>query len=123
MRGVSVFFVLFTLFFTTGWTSSGGLPFIGCFILVSQFILVCFIICNNEKSFVRSSSIDQRFCGLPGLGFGVGLVTGSCHSLFFLLACPFVSRVISSFIYDVRVRGIVSMFNETAHSFFDWGSS
>ena len=56
------------------------------------------------KSSVRSSSIDLRFRGLPGLGFGVGLVTGSCHSLFFLLACPFVSRVIS-FIYDVRVRG------------------
>ena len=71
-----------------------------------------------------SSSIDQRFRGLHGLGFGVGLVTGSCHSLVFLLACPFVSRVISvlaihcfflwacpfvfrviSFIYDVRVRG------------------
>ena len=54
----------------------------------------------------------------------VGLVTGSCHSLllFFLLACPFVSRGIS-FIYDVRVRGVVSMFNETAHSFFVWGSS
>ena len=29
----------------------------------------------------------------------------------FLLACSFVSRVIS-FIYDVRVRGVVSMFNE-----------
>ena len=45
------------------------------------------------------------------LGFGVGLVADSCHSLFFLLACPFVSRVIS-FVYDVRVRGVVSMFNE-----------
>ena len=44
------------------------------------------------------------------------LVTSSCHSLFFLLACPFVSRV-KAFIYDVRVRGVVSMFNETAHSF------
>ena len=42
--------------------------------------------------------------------------------MFFLLACPFVSRVIS-FIYDVRVRGVVSMFNETSHSFFVWGSS
>ena len=51
---------------------------------------------------------------LPGLGFGVGLVAGSCHSLFFLLACPIVSRVIS-FIYDVRVRGVFSMFNKTAH--------
>ena len=49
MRGVSVFFVLFTLAFTTGWISSGSLPFIGCFILFSQFILVCFIICKNDK--------------------------------------------------------------------------
>ena len=30
---------------------------------------------------------------------------------FFLFACPFVSRD-TSFIYDVRVRGVVSMFNE-----------
>ena len=64
----------------------------------------------------------NRFRGLPGLGFGVGLVAGSCHSLFFLLACPFVSRVIS-FIYDVRVRRVVSMFNETSHSFFVCDSS
>ena len=39
------------LAFTTGYTSSGSLPFIGCFILFSQFILVCFIICKNEKVF------------------------------------------------------------------------
>ena len=62
----------------------------------------------------------MQFRGLPG--FGVGLVTGSCHSLFFLLDCHFVSRVIS-FIYDVRMRGAISMFNETSHSFFVWGSS
>ena len=49
VRGVSVFFVLFIIAFTTGWTSSRRLPFIGCFILFSQFILVCFIICKNEK--------------------------------------------------------------------------
>ena len=42
--------------------------------------------------------------------------------MFFLLACPFVSRVLS-FIYDVRVQGVVSMFNETSHSLFVWGSS
>ena len=42
---------------------------------------------------------------LPGLGFGVGLVAASFHSLcFFLFACPLVSRVIS-FIYDVQVGG------------------
>ena len=39
------------LAFTTGYTSSGSLPFIGCFILFSQFILVCFIICKNENKF------------------------------------------------------------------------
>ena len=73
-------------------------------------------ICKNEKV------LSVLVCGLPGLGFGVGLVTGSCHSQFFLLACPSVSQVIS-FIYDVRVRKVVSMFNETSHSFFVWGSS
>ena len=36
------------LAFTTGYTSSGSLPFIGCFILFPQFILVCFIICKNQ---------------------------------------------------------------------------
>ena len=35
-----------------------------------------------------------------------------CNALFFHLACPFVSQVIS-FIYNVRV----SVFNETSHSF------
>ena len=40
----------------------------------------------------------------------------------FSLACPFVSWVIL-FIYDVRVRGVVSVFNETSHSFVVWGSS
>ena len=49
MRGVSVFFVVFTLAFATGETSSGSLPFNGCFILFSRFSLVCFIICNDEK--------------------------------------------------------------------------
>ena len=39
MRGVSVFFVLFILAFTIGWTSRQP-DFIGCFILFSQFILV-----------------------------------------------------------------------------------
>ena len=96
VRGISVFFVPFTLAFTTGQTSSGSLPFIGCFIFP---IYPCFIICKNEKVlFVLVQ--DQRFRGLPGLGFGVGLVTGSCHSPIFLLACPFVSRVVS-FIYNV----------------------
>ena len=53
---------------------------------------------------VRSSSIERRFRGPPGLGFGLGLVAASFHSLFFLFACPLVSRIIS-FIYDVQVRG------------------
>ena len=49
--------------------------------------------------------MDRRFRGVPGLGFVVKLVATSFHSLFFLLACPLVSRGIS-FIYDVRVRGV-----------------
>ena len=107
--------------FTTGQTSSGSLPFIGCFILFSQFILVCFTTCKNENVlFVLVQQTSDFVASL--LGFGVGLVASTCHSLFFLLACPFVSRVIS-FIYDVRVRGVVSMFNETSHSFFVWGNS
>ena len=59
---------------------------------------------------------------LDGGWVSQGLVIGSCHSLFFLLACPFVSRVIS-FIYDVRVTGVVWTFNETSHFFSVWGSS
>ena len=55
------------------------------------------------KKVCSPSSIDRRFRGLPGLGFGVGLVAASFDSLFLLLACPLVSRVIS-FIYFVRVR-------------------
>ena len=39
----------------------------------------------------------------------------------FISPLSFVSQVIA-FIYDVRVRGVVSMFNETAQSFFVWGS-
>ena len=109
------FFVLFTLAFTTGWTSSGSLPFIGCFIFP---IYPCFFHHMQKlKRFLRSNLIDKQFHGLSVLGFGVGLVTGSCHLLFFLLACPFVFWVIL-FIYDVRGRGVVSMFNETSHSFF-----
>ncbi len=71
MRGVSVFFVLFTLAFTTGWTSSGSLPFIGCFILFSQFILVCFIICKNEK--VLFVLVQQTSDFVASLGYGLGL--------------------------------------------------
>ena len=89
----------------------------------------------NLSLFVSSYVKIKKFCSIqfnrlaiswpPWVrvwGGLVGLVTGSYHSLFFLLACPFVSRVIS-FIYDVRVRGVVSVYNETTHSFFVWGSS
>ena len=41
------------------------------------------------KGFVRSNSIDKRFRGLPGLGFGVVLVTDSCYSLSFSLGLHF----------------------------------
>ena len=39
----------FCLAFTAGFQNPGSLPFIECFILFSQFILLCFIICKNEK--------------------------------------------------------------------------
>ena len=45
-----------------------------------------------------------------GLGLGLGYLPVLTIQ-FFLLACPFVSRV-TAFIYDVRVRRVVSMFND-----------
>ena len=128
VRGVSVFFVLFIIAFTTGWTSPGSLPFIGYFILFSQFILVCFIICKNEK--VLFVLVQQTSDFVASLGQGLGLnelPVLAIHCLFsFLLACSFVSPV-TPFIYHVRVGGwgggVVSIFNETDHSFFVWGSS
>ena len=98
VRGVSVFFVLFPLAFTTGWTSSGSLPFIGCFILFSQFILVCFIICKNEKGlFVL---VQQTSDFVASLSQGLSQLPVLDIHFFFLLACPFVCRV-TSFSYNV----------------------
>ena len=66
--------------------------------LFSQFILVCFVICKNKKSFVRSSSIDQRFRGLPGQGLGLGqLPVLAIHC--FSLGLPFC---FSSYIVYLR---------------------
>ena len=99
----------------------------GCYILFSQFILVCFIICKKIKikSVVGSSSIDKRFRGLPALGFwgwaSYRFLPFTVVVFLSWLALLFLDRVIL-FIYDVRVRGVVSMLNETAHSFFVFGS-
>ena len=110
------------LAFTTGQTSSGTLPFIGCFILFSQFILVCFIICKKNKKFF-SSQFNRLAISWPPLV----RVWGWASYRFlpftvFSLGLPFC---FSSYIviYDVRVRGVVSILNETSHSFFVWGSS
>ena len=122
VRGVSVFFVLFTLAqFHNGQTLSGSLPFIGCFILFSQFSLVCFIICKKLKVlFVLVQQTSDLVASL-GQGLGLGqLPVLAIHCFFSWLALLFLEL---SFIYDVRVRGVVSMFNETSHSFFVWGSS
>ena len=110
---LAVFFVVFTLAFTTGQTSSGSLPFIGCLILFSRFSLVCFIICNSEKGLFVLIQQTSDFMASLGQGLaGLGqLPVLAIHCFFSLLACPFVSRVIS-FICDVRVSGVVSMFNE-----------
>ena len=90
-----------------------------CFIF--PIILVCFIIMIICKKFFLQKSFyfNRLVISWPPRIWGWAIVTGSCHSLFFLLACPFVFWVMS-FIYDVWVRGVVSMFNETAHSFFVW---
>ena len=63
----------------------------------------CSTICERSESAQESG--EQRYIS------DHQSINQSINSLFFLLACPFVSRVIS-FIYDVRVRGVVSMFNE-----------
>ena len=78
----------------------------------------------NVSLFVSSYVKMKTFCSFyfnrlaiswhPCIRVWGWLVTSSCHSLFCLMACPFVSQVIS-FIYDVRVREVVSMFNKTSH--------
>ena len=79
--------------------------FIGCFILFSQFILDCFIKCKIEKVLFVLVQQTSDFVASLGQGLGLGqLPVLAIHTFFSLLACAFVSRVISSF-YDVRVRG------------------
>ena len=111
MRGVSVFLVLFTLAFTTGWSSSGSLPFIQCFILFSQFILVCFIICKNEIMILWPPWVRvwgwASYWFLPFTVFSLGL--------------PFC---FSSYIVHLRCTsegGSLDVYR-TSHSFFVWGS-
>ena len=90
-------------------------------VLFSQFILVCFIICKNEK--VLFALVQQTSDFVASLGLGLGqLPVLPIHCFFSWLNCLFVYRVIS-FIYDVRVSRVVSMLNETSHSFFVWSSS
>ena len=110
-RGVSVFFVLFTLAFTTGWTSPGSLPFIRYFILFSQFILVCFIICKNEIMILWPPWVRvwgwASYWFLPFTVFSLGL--------------PFC---FSSYIVHLRCTsegGSLDVYR-TSHSFFVWGS-
>ena len=113
------FFVLFSLAFTKGWTSSGSLAFIGCFILFSQFIVVC--ICKNENVWFVLVQQTSDFVASLGLGLGQ-LPVLVIHCLFFSLRLPFC---FSRSIVHLRCtsKGVVSMFNEIAHSFFVWGSS
>ena len=101
-RGVSVFFVLFTLAFTTGWTSSGSLPFIGCFVLFSLFILVCFIICKNEKVLFVLVQYSSDFVASLGQGLELGqLPVLAIHCCRFSLGLPFFF-FFSSYIVHLR---------------------
>ena len=97
VHGISVFFVLFTLAFTTGWTSSERLPFIGCFILFSQFIPICFIICKNEK--VLLILVQQTSDFLASLGQGQ-LPVLAIHCFFSWLALLFPKLYRSFTMYE-----------------------
>ena len=105
-------FVLFTLAFTTSsWTSPGSLPFIGCFILFSQFILVCFIIFKNEKVLFVLVQQTSDFVASLGQGLGLGqLPVLAIHCFFFSLHLPFC---FSRYIVHLRCtsEAVVSMFN------------
>ena len=104
VRGVSVFFALFTL---------------------------VFIICKNDKVLFVLVQQTSDFVASLGQGLGLGqlpvLAIPWCFCfLFFVFFSWFALLFLElhrSFIYDVRVRGVVWRFNETSHSFFVWGSS
>ena len=76
VRGASVFFVLFTLASTMGWTSSVSLPFFLFFFFLlnffPQFILVRFIICKNENVLIVLVQQNSDFIASLGQGFGQG---------------------------------------------------
>ena len=101
VRAVSVFFGPFTRAFPTGQTSSGSLPFIGCFILFSQFILVYFIICKKEKVlFVLVQQTNDSVASLgQGLGWGQLLVL-AIHCFFSWLALSFLELYRSFMTYE-----------------------
>ena len=70
VRGVSVLFGLFTLAFTTrAGPHQGDCLLLG--VLFSQFILVCFIMCKNEK--VLFVLVQQTSDFMASLGQGLGL--------------------------------------------------
>ena len=101
VRGVSIFFVLFTLAFTTGQTSSGSLPFIGYFILFSQFSLVCFIICKNEHVLFVLVQQTSDFVASLGQGLGLGqLPVLAIHCFFSWLALLFLKLYHSFTMYE-----------------------
>ena len=103
VRGVSVFYALFSLAFTTGWTSSERLPFIGCFILFSQFIHVCFIIQTyvKMKKFCSYQFNRCDFVASLGQGLGLGqLPVLAIHCFFSWLALLFLELYRSFTVYE-----------------------
>ena len=86
---LAVFFVVFTLAFTTG-----SLPFIGYSIWFSRFSLVCFIIRNDEKGlFVL---VQQTSDFMASLGWA------SCRFLPFTAFFSWLALCFSSYIVHLR---------------------
>ena len=78
----------------------GCLPFIGCFILFSLFILVCFIICKNEKVLFVLVQQTSDFVASLGQGLELGqLPVLAIHCCRFSLGLPFC---FSSYIVHLR---------------------
>ena len=100
VRGVSVLFGLFTLAFTTrAGPHQGDCLLLG--VLFSQFILICFIICKNEKVLFVLVQQTSDFVASLGQGLGLGqLPVLAIHCFFSWLALLFLEIYRSFTMYE-----------------------